>query len=592
MDRSGETNLQAQLRAKVASAIADGALRPGTRLPATRQLATELGVARNTVALAYQQLVSEGLLVSRERSGIFVNDLPDRVRHGIAKATPLPSVAHSSWTSRIRNPLPGPDEARLPPNWAQYPYPFLDGRFDPTLFPIDEWREANRLAVGRKDVTAWSTDSGEADDPLLIEEIRTKVLPPRGIFAKPDEILITVGAQHALSLIVDLLADGTTTAMVEEPGYPDLRTMLTNRGATLRAQPIDAEGLVVDGALARADLVFVTAGHQFPTGAVMGEGRRRDLLDAAERHDVVVVEDDVGAETSYLDQPPPAVKALDESGQRVIYLSSLGRVLAPGLRLGFIVAPTVVISQLRLLRRLAIRHPPLHNQRSMAFFLSLGHYEAMLGRLGRVLRERRTALRDAINHYMRIAIDIQPMRGGATFWVTGSEGFDADVVVRDAAQRGILVEATDRYFLHTPDRINAFRMGVTSIPTAKIRPGVETLARVIRDRLSPPRGETRRLLSGREIKATLSGRRLLYRTVYGDPCTIDLDADGTMTGAAGYANEDRDSGRWWIEGDLWCRQWQGWAYGEPGRYQTAIEADQIAWFNPEGLFVDSAVIAH
>jgi len=206
---------------------------------------------------------------------------------------------------------------------------------------------------------------------------------------------------------------------------------------------------------------------------------------------------------------------------------------------------------------------------------------------------RLLALRDALNHYLPQSIAIAPVRGGTTYWVRGPSGLSVDDLAREAEARGVLVEPVDRYFATGVPPEPVFRLGVTGIPAARIRDGIAILAEVIRELSAgnlpqvdprapgwPTPGELRRLMPG----ATL-----LCKTVYGEPCTIELSSDGRLTGRAGYANEDRDEGRWWIEDDRWCRQWNTWSYGEVARFRTRLEGERIQWFNDAGRLVDSAV---
>jgi GntR family transcriptional regulator/MocR family aminotransferase len=471
-------------------------------------------------------------------------------------------------------------------------YPFIDGLFDASLFPVAEWREASRQALSVRDIGQWSMDGGDADDPMLIEEIRTKVLPRRGIQARPDEILITVGAQQALSLVSRMLIDRTSVVAIENPGYPDMRRLAMDRGARLVHQPVDDEGLVVDRRLDDCDLVYVTPSHQFPTGVMMTQARREALLRKAAARDLVIIEDDFACETNYLDEACPALRSLDRD-DRVIYVAGFSKVLGPGLRLGFMVASAEVIAEARRLRHLSIRHPPLNNQRAAAHFLAMGHYDATMMRLGRLFRERRTALRDALNHYLQQSVAIAPLRGGATYWVRGPDHLDVEEFAAEAERRGVLIEPVGPYYADSKAPRSIFRLGVTSLPLDRIRQGVAALADLMRDLPGtadafPETASAR--LSGEALRTAMSGATLLCKTVYGDPCTIELLPDGQMVGRAGYANEDCDEGRWWVEGDFWCRQWNRWSYGETSSLMTTIVGDRIGWFDAGGRLVDSAVI--
>jgi GntR family transcriptional regulator / MocR family aminotransferase len=201
LDPDSKLNLQNQIRQKLVDGILGGMFPPGSRLPSTRSLAEQLKVARNTVVLVYQQLVAEGYVVSRERSGLFVNPemVSTRVGHGIVTAA-RQAHAPSHWRRLVKAP-PGSRSTRTVPNWRKYPYPFIDGRFDPGLFPLADWREACRLSMSVADVRDWSTGSGDADDPMLVNELISKILTRRGIQARADEVLITLGTQHTLYII-------------------------------------------------------------------------------------------------------------------------------------------------------------------------------------------------------------------------------------------------------------------------------------------------------------------------------------------------------------------------------------------------------
>jgi GntR family transcriptional regulator/MocR family aminotransferase len=595
LDPSSPLNLQNQIRQKLVDGILSGALPPAHKLPSSRKLAQQLAVARNTVVLAYQQLVAEGYLVSRARSGIFVNEQMLETRVGFSgDRVPASEAETAAWKKRTKRPgFAGRVIGQDLPNWNRYPYPFIDGKFDSSLFPLAEWREASRLALSVADVNEWSTGSGDADDAMLIDEIRSKILTRRGIQARSDEILITMGTQNSLYLVSRLLADRSVTAAIEEPGNSEVRELLRQSSAKVIAQPVDDDGIVVDDNLKKCDLVYVTPSHQIPTAVLMSASRRKALLDAAERDDFLIIEDDYECEINYLDRPQPALRSMDESG-RVIYVASFSKVLAPGIRLGFIVADAQFIQRARALRRTVMNHPPLNNQRAAAFFLSLGHYDALMMRLGRVLQERRLALRDALNWMRGVPVEISPEVGGTTYWVRTPADFDVEAFAHAAAQRGILIEPVRHYYANEDRAENCFRMGVTSLPVERIRPGVTRLVELIRSQV---RGHVESLsttpgdwLKGDDLVRAMTGATILYQEVYGAPCTIKYHANGSMTGVLGFSNEERDTGRWRIDGDRWYRQWSCWNYGEEKGYFIVIDGEQIKWFNSDGQIVDAAFI--
>jgi GntR family transcriptional regulator/MocR family aminotransferase len=402
-----------------------------------------------------------------------------------------------------------------------------------------------------------------------------------------------MGTQNSLYLISQMLADSTTTFAVEEPGNFEMRNLLQMRGADVVTQAVDDGGIVVDDNLRRANVIYVTPSHQIPTAVAMTLDRRRELIQAASDQDFLIVEDDYECETNYMDHPLPALRSMDHDG-RVIYVASLSKALAPGIRLGFIVANPDFIRRARQVRRKILNHPPLNNQRTTAYFLSLGHYDSLMLRLGRVFRERRVALQRALNNVRGVPMEISPEVGGTTYWVRTPKDFDVANLVREAEQHGILVEPVEHYYAIRDNAENCFRMGVTSLAIEKIRPGVERLVGLIRDlvkgQVEHVSTSTGRWLTGSELQQVMSGATVLYREVHGAPCTIEHLANGTMTGRRGFANEDSDTGSWRVDGELLYRKWDRWVYGEETGYYIVIDGDKIKYFNSDKQIVDSAFI--
>jgi GntR family transcriptional regulator/MocR family aminotransferase len=592
LDSGSSLSLQSQIRQKLVEAIMAGVFPAGSKLPSSRKLAEQLGVARNTVVLAYEQLIGEGLLDSRERSGIYVaaNVLKNNV--GFLGPSTNRSDTDGKWRTRIRTETGQPPRFQCPGDWQRHPYPFIDGLFDTSLYPTSQWRQASRMALGALILREGSVSEGDADDPALVEEIRTKMLPRRGINAGPDEILITLGEQNALYLLTQLLTDKEVGVVMEEPGNPKMRQLLQLRQANIIAQPVDENGMVISSRLDKAQVIYVTPSHQVPTAVTMPTQRRQALLKKARDLDQLIIEDDFEHESNFLGQPHPALRSMDVDN-RVIYISALPKVLAPGLRIGFIVAAPELIRQARRLRQLVIGRPSLLNQHTAALFLSLGHYESFMSRLHQETSCRWRALRDALNHY-RPHFTSVPNEGGSVFWVYCPDDIEVEMLAREAARRGILVEPDTHYYANPQSSRNCFRMGVTSIPVERIRPGVEQLRELMWELAS---GEDEfldendpELLKGEHLERIMRGSVWTYKTVYGEPTTFELHPDGTMLGRAGHANEEQDSGRWWVEGDLWCRQWQDWAYGEKSRYYLTLRGNQLKIYNTQKRLVDSAII--
>lgn len=467
---SGQT-LQAQIRQAIVAAILDRQIAASMPLPSCRILAEKLGVARGTVVLAFQQLVDQGFLLAKERRGHFVN--PDALAGAARPVHKLPVVkGEIDWKKRRKiapSALPrGADRQ----HWIKSSYPFVYGQFDPTLFPTAEWRECNRMALAVLEIRNWAADMVDRDDPLLIEQIQARLLPRRGIFARPDEIIVTLGAQNALYMLAALLMNRESRVAVEDPGYPDARSIFSLAGASIAPVGVDGSGMQVGDIPADADFVFTTPSHHCPTMVPMSAERRGELLRDAEANDRIVIED--GYDSQLLDEAPQqALKSIDRSG-RVIYVGSLSKTLAPGLRLGYIVASAELIAELRALRRFMLRHPPANNQRAVALFLSLGHHEALVRKLSAAFAERRKRLVQAIDAFLP-EWQATDSAGGTSLWLEGPRGTNAKGLAELAAARSVLIEPGDRFF-HKDAPTRFLRLGISSIALQHIEPGIRELA--------------------------------------------------------------------------------------------------------------------
>lgn len=493
LEPDGKATLQTQLRRKLVSAILAGQIPPGTPLPSCRKLAKTLSVARNTVSLAYQELVEEGFLISRERRGYFVNE---DILRGQAQAEGRPAMRGGTapepepesggegpdWAARFRV-LPSAQRNIVKPrNWQEFRYPFIYGQYDPELFPIAAWRECTRQAQSLDAIHDWAIDRFTDDDPLLIDQIRTRLLPRRGVLAAPDEILVTVGAQHALYLLGSLLVDRSTTVGIETPGYCDARNIFALKTGNTVALPVDGDGLVIGPELESCNYVYTTPSHQFPTTATLTRERRRALLARAASRDFVVIEDDYESEINHLGTPSPALKSLDHAG-RVVFVASLSKTLAPGLRLGYMVGPRRLIREARALRRLMVRHPPANNQRTIALFLARGHHDSLVRRLSHTYRVRWEAMQKAIAEHLP-ECRFRPTSGGTAYWIEGPATLDTGRLERDAAADGILIEPGAVHFSGDSPPKNFFRLGFSSIPVERIEPGIRRLAEIMRRQLA------------------------------------------------------------------------------------------------------------
>ncbi|NNE53815.1 MAG: PLP-dependent aminotransferase family protein [Sulfitobacter sp.] len=474
LDPEAQGTLQQQIQQMIAQGILSGRFQQGEKLPSTRRLASHLGVSRITVTIAYTELLANDYLVSKGRSGYFVSEN--------APTPPFFPPTHAAqdavdWTRAIGQRFSGGATLTKPQDWAKFKYPFVYGQADPTLFDHANWRLCALQALGQRDFNALTTDYFDRDDPQLIEFIARHTLPRRGISAQPGQILITLGAQNALWLTTQVLLTQRRRAALEDPCYPALRDILSQSRCHVAPVRVDQDGLPPDAIPPETDVIFTTPSHQCPTNATMPMERRRALLDRARALDAIIVEDDYEFEMSFLKSPSPALKSLDRDG-RVIYVGSFSKSLFPGLRLGYLVGSEPFIKEARALRASVLRHPPGHIQRTTAYFLSLGHYDALIRRMGAALQERRRVMEEAMaEHHLQISG--RGYFGGSSFWMRAPDHVNTDDLARKLQSKGVLIEAGRPFFADLPQPANYYRLAYSSIPTGAIPKGVELIAQGI-----------------------------------------------------------------------------------------------------------------
>ncbi|KUJ76545.1 GntR family transcriptional regulator [Ruegeria marisrubri] len=470
----GQGTLQAQIQQMIAEGILSGRFHVGEKLPSSRKLAAHLGVSRITVTLAYTELLANDYLVAKGRSGYYVSEnapVPPTY-------TPIQRGEETvDWDRAIARSFRGGDVLRKPPNWRDFRYPFIYGQADPTLFDHANWRLCAVRALGHKDFASLTADYVDQDDPLLIEFIARHTLPRRGITARPEEILITLGAQNALWLASRILLNRRRKAAIEDPCYYALRELLVPSKCQVAPLQVDADGLPPGSIPDDTDVIFTTPSHQCPTTATMPVARRHELLRRARDIDAMIVEDDYEFEMAFLGAPSPALKSLDRDG-RVIYVGSFSKSLFPGLRLGYMVGSEPFIREARALRSLVLRHPPGHIQRTAAYFLSLGHYDAQIRRMSKALLERRKAIEDA-NCKNDLTIAGRGVYGGSSLWMKAPEHVNTTALASDLQKQSVHIEPGEPFFSGPDKPRNYYRLGYSSIATDRIAPGIEIIAKAI-----------------------------------------------------------------------------------------------------------------
>jgi GntR family transcriptional regulator/MocR family aminotransferase len=414
--------LAEQIYEQVRSAIVDGRLRSGDRLPPSRELAASLGVSRHTVTTAYGRLSAEGYLDGRRGGGTVVADLFVTGRHppdrGSTTAVP-----------------------RAPDGPRRVAYDLRAGTPDPRLFPTAEWKRYLRRAVDRHD----GVYGDPAGTPELRHTLASWIARSRAVVADPEQVVVTCGAQQALYLLARAHVGTGDVVAVEDPGYPPFRHVVEAIGAEVVGVPVDDEGMVVDAIPGTARLVHVTPSHQFPTGSTMSMGRRLALLSAARRTGMVIVEDDYDSEYRHVDRPLEPLFRLDRNSS-VVYVASFSKILSPALRLGFAVVPPALLPGVVGLRRLIDRAPSAVDQSALLGFIADGWLDRHLRRARRVYRARHRLVSDRLRRLAERGVVEAPASNAGLHVAARFRGRDdEEEVVARLEGRGVAVEGLGSY---------------------------------------------------------------------------------------------------------------------------------------------------
>ena len=481
MELHQNSTYQQQIREKLVALIEQDTF-GDKALPSGRKMAQLLKVSRNTVVLVYESLVDEGYLVARKRSGFFVHPdllMAQRIPNSV-QAPPSDAVRSNrqpTWSTRLQKQPSQLSTLDKDENWLKYPYPFIYGHIDVNEFPLYQWRECSRIAESKGKLHEWVEGFIDMDDPQLISQIRQQILSKRGISAKPEEILITLGTQNSLFLLTSLLAGKEVTFGVENPGYPNLRHVISLCDSPILSLDIDKEGVKVGEQLTDCDYVFVTPSHQHPTTVTMTIERRKALLEQAYKDDFIVIEDDYESEVNFIAEPLPALKSFDQDG-RVIYVGSLSKSLTPGIRIGYLVADSSLVTELRKLRALHYRHPPSNNQRITALFISQGYYDSHVRRMRRTYENKWLQMQQGIELHLSDC-EIHSTAGSFCFWIGLPANITSHKLRKEAAQKGILIESGDTLFMQEDGPKNYIRLGFSAINIDKILEGLAILGKLV-----------------------------------------------------------------------------------------------------------------
>lgn len=449
--------------------ILDGRLAGGSRLPASRDLAAALGVSRNTVIRAFEQLHAEGYVLGRIGAGTYVAPLGP-------PTTRTPTVFQAAGM-----PAPGGATA-LPPDGPPRAFRVGVPAFD--LFPFETWARLSARFWRRPDPARLGYGEA-AGDRALRELIAAYLRHGRGLQCDPEQIVITCGAQQGIALCAHLLARPGEPVAMENPGYPAAARAFAMAGARLVGVPVDADGLDT-AALARAGdcrVVYLTPSHQYPTGVTLSLARRLELLDWAVRRDGWIVEDDYDGEYRYRGTPLAPLAALDRHG-RVIYVGTFCKIAFPALRLGYLVLPPGLAARFAERRALEMRHSEIGTQAVMAEFIAGGHFQRHIRRMRRAARARRDALLAGLPAVLPAGIALPPVDAGLHLCLRLAEPAREQALVQAAASVGVELNPLSRYWL-PGEPPAAARAGLVLGFAAVPEPAIERALAALRDAWRP-----------------------------------------------------------------------------------------------------------
>ena len=476
VDRKASAPLHAQIDQALRARILAGAVRPGTRLPSSRSLAAELGVARTTVLQALEALQAEGYLVAAPRSGVRV--APELPEEGF---TPAP-VGTGRTSSPPRLSIAARTLAALgtgAPRLGSAPRPFRPGLPALDLFPTSLWSRLVSRAQSRASVRML-----EGGDPAghagLRRAVADHVVAARGVRCAPEQVFVTGGTQQAFEEVLRLVVDPGESVWLEDPGYLGAQRAVLGAGARPVAVPVDDEGLDVDAGIRRsprARLVILAPSHQYPLGVTLSLARRMALLRWAASARAMVLEDDYDSEFRHRGRPLTALQGLDDA-ERVLYVGTFSKTMFPGLRVGYVVVPPSMVDVFGAARASLFAPASALEQAALATFMDEGHFARHLRRMRGVYRERAGALLDALRSRCAGVLEPKPCDTGMQLCAMLPRGV-SDVAVRDRAARvGIEVAPLSDYRLGRGGR-GGLVFGFGAIRPAAIRSGVESLERAL-----------------------------------------------------------------------------------------------------------------
>jgi GntR family transcriptional regulator / MocR family aminotransferase len=483
LDRQSAVPLYQQIETHLRQGILSGSLAANTRLPASRQLAHDLGVNRITVENAYAELETDGLIYSRMGSGTYVlppNPLPTLSKDGPGAPWPLwqQSVGFQDRTTE-RKP---PDETLKKAARHPRPISFASGIGDAQLFPAEDFRKVLQTVMRRDGIAA--LDYGEPNGHAPLRETIAHILSSQGLQTRSDNVLITAGSQQALSLVSQLLLKPGDVIMVESPTYSGALDLFRALDFKVVGVPVDGQGMQVETLEKllqqhHPKLIYTIPNFHNPTGTCLSTPRRHQLIILADRYNIPILEDDFVGDLRYEGRTQPALKALDPGG-RVIYVSTFSKILMPGLRVGFLVAEGPIYNCLVNFKRVNDLATSTLIQRALQAYVTVGRYQTYLRRSCQIFRKRRDAMLLAIQRYLPARVHFDPPQGGLFLWLQLPENLSSEKLLPLAWEEGVDFAPGNGFFPDAPGGSNWLRLNFVAQEPDLIEEGIKRLGRAVR----------------------------------------------------------------------------------------------------------------
>lgn len=459
IDRSLDISLIRQVYHQIREQILNGELQSGEKLPATRELSSELGVSRNVILEAYDQLFSEGFLVTRQGAGTFIAEgayLEQR-----KKSTLIDSLHWCEETNKESNII----------NFRSG-IPALD------LFPRKGWAKLSHTIWNETHPSTFGYDIPQGR-PELRKVLSRYLLKTRGVFCHPEQLVITSGATQALTLVSKLLLSSGDEVLIEDPITNDIQTIFKNSGAFLSPIPVDDNGMNTSLLPANKNpkFIFITPSHQFPLGGTLPIQRRVQLVNYSRKTNCYLIEDDYDSEFRYEGSPVSSLQGLDP--ERVIYIGSFSKILSPSLRMGYLVLPSHLVEKCRRVKWFSDLHTPSLNQLILAKFIAEGYLERHIMKMKKIYKNRRDFLIQQLQSAFSNTINIFGYSTGLHLIVKFNQVQFTKELLEKIQQLGVKVYPVEDHAIEKGKHHNRIIIGYGHLTTEEIKEGVSRLQRAI-----------------------------------------------------------------------------------------------------------------